>query len=661
MGIGQYDLLKNVQPAETTNLNILNVNKINTFKDEEFEGDIVSFELLTTLTKEKIQELIDYAIPAFSLPAEANLTEAYGDVDIYKIVYLAREARATDSLVQMSGTLCIPKTITKTYYSMYGHGTIYNFTTLSTLRDNLVLYQNGEVTAEFMCKSASVEGFGALAVGQVVMVQADDIGYGVTRGRSPGVDKEANVYSYTGALVATKNLMKSNPENIFDKFIAIKDPFETIDVVLEGFSQFANNITPLGAYIMQYKEQFGLNIKLMLSEGPVQIGPSNAYPQWAGAYYPVINSAYTQKSFKLVSGGYLSLGLGGWPQTPTSEMGMTMINMYRPNILSDVILKNNSLYVKQEPVTNLVQFADENAKIVLATIQSMLNNPLYEADGTYIPPYWLIFPDSPTVPVAAFRGKILPYTSTVPGLNFVPLTAADIARVYVNSKYIFLPEIFDNVAFITNASDITSNINVPLNNLEGVPLVQLTIVTDELIRFFGISSSLAPSTLTLPTGLTVPYYPFAFGPGTSISQLPDPFPKYFKSFVTGSEILNEDNAFFNKFIPDSANPGYYVPVTTSSQWKRNTNNTATNGKSRTPTCLERSVDLYEENLNYDSAKVLDMAEDIVSAVGTERCILYQCAQLPGYNISLNPQYGTHGRFAVYTNLCISYNVLKNLN
>jgi hypothetical protein len=656
MGVGQYDLLKNVQPTDNTVLNTLTVNKLTTLNDEQYEGDIVSYEFVVTITQEKLQTLVDYAIPAFSLPAEAELTVAQGDVDIYKIVYLAREARATDSLVQMSGTLCIPKNITKTYIEVYGHGNIYSYVTSTTLRTIAYNYQNnvGDVDPEFVCKTGGIEGFGPLVFGQVVMVQADDIGYGVTRGRSPGLDKETNVYSYTGALIATKNLMKLNPNGIFDKFIAIKNPSETVDVVIAGFSQGANNVIPLSAYVMENIEQFGLNVKLTCAEGAVALGPSNFYPVITGCYSPIVSGDYIN-SFKLLPSTYLSLLLGAPTQTNTSESGMNMTNVYRPNILTDVILKNNSLYVDQEKITSLAQYTVQQSKIALATIQSMLNNLIFTDPTdptTLVPPYYIGFPAAPGVP-PYLQNTIAPYIPSVPGLNFVPVSSSDLARIFVNPLYIYTDAMLDyGYQPLANGCDFTSNINVPTRYVEGVPFVEIYIVSDELIRMYGLPSGTEP--VEVVPGLFVYQNPAAL-----ITQYPDLSPTYLESFVTGEPIPDSANAFFNKFIPDVSNPGFYVPLTISSQWKRN-NNGPTNGTSATPTCLNRASGLYEPHLDYDSANVLDIAADIASAAGTERSIVYQLAELPGYNVLTNPQYGSHTYFGVYTNLCIQYNLLKNL-
>ena len=115
MGLGQYDLLKNVQPADTTNLNVLNVNTINTLKDQKFEGEVVDYSFVCTSTKAQINEFIQASIDTYNLPPAANATTSGGDVDVYKLVYLARDARAADNLVEMSATLLVPKKITKTY------------------------------------------------------------------------------------------------------------------------------------------------------------------------------------------------------------------------------------------------------------------------------------------------------------------------------------------------------------------------------------------------------------------------------------------------------------------------------------------------------------------------------------------------------------------
>ena len=132
---GIYDLLKNVQPADTTNLNILNVDvinakRINTLKDKIDIGEIISYEKKCTLTIEDL-----YTIQAAVCTIAPDLIEQYAgityetDVDIYELVFWCNDARSAANFTQMGATLYIPQTIkTGTIASYSQTGAILEYT-----------------------------------------------------------------------------------------------------------------------------------------------------------------------------------------------------------------------------------------------------------------------------------------------------------------------------------------------------------------------------------------------------------------------------------------------------------------------------------------------------------------------------------------------------
>jgi len=638
MGIGQYDLLKNVQPAETTNLNVLNVNTINTLKDAKSEGEVVDYSFVCTSTKAQINEFIQGAIDTYNLPPAANATTSGGDVDVYKLVYLARDARAADNLVEMSATLLVPKKITKTYIESYKHGALFFYNDQPILRNGLLAYSEGRIDLD-TALSVVGNGLGALAVGEVITVQADLVSWGSSSGRSAGVDKEANVYSEVASIIATRNLILRNPDNIFDQFIAIKDPSEKIDVVLEGYSLGAISGPSRGAYIMENSDKFNLNVKIVLSEGMVSGGINTLTQAWAGAYNPVISPDYVN-SMKYILLTYTALILGSSSNIITTETGMNLTKFFRPNIIVDVIQGNNSLYTKD--IVPPDEITEVSFTIPRAVIQSVLNNLLYEPGHDDDPDY-LINPFL-TLNISTFQLEA--YSET----GIIPETVAQIAVTFINPLYLFSEEYQVNGAqLFGNGCDYTSKTAVPVEYLKGVPFVEIHVSSDEIFNALGVKSSV--------TG------PPPYNVLTQFTQLPDISPYYMKSFVTGAPIDNKYFSYFSKYVADPANPGFFIPSVSSSQWKVNSNTDPNNGLNVSPVSMKRNSSLYEEYLAQDATNVSFIVDEILSVVGTEKCKEFQCAPPPGYNYAVNGQtsYGSHVGFAFYCNICISYNFLKNLN
>lgn len=636
MGLGQYDLFKNVQPAETTNLNVLNVNTINTLKDQKFEGEVVDYEFICTVTKAQINELIQAHIDKYNLPPAANETTAGGDVDVYKLVYLARDARAGDNLVEMSATLLVPKNITKTYIESYKHGVITLYNDIPLLRTVLFAYSQGLSTVE-LAQRGTTNGIGPLALGSVITVQADIVSFGNTKGRTVGVDKDANVYSEAASIVATRNFIQRNPNNIFDQFIAIKDPSEKIDVVLEGYSLGAISGPSRGAYIMENSDKFNLNVKIVLCEGMVNT-TNSTYPTWAGGFKPIVSPDYIN-SMGYVLLQYVSLFFSS--SNTSTEFGMTLTQMYRPNIVVDVIQPSlNSLYTNQQTRTN-EQLNEAALVIYRNTVQSILNNLLYEPGHDGDPDYLI----NPFVTLNLATFQLEPYSTT----GTVPETFTQIFATLVNPVYILTEEYqVSGLQMYSNAIDYISKSIVPVEYLKGVPFVEIHVTSDEVFNVVGVKSSAGAP----------PYNGL-----TQLTQLPDISRYYIKSFVTGEPIPDEYFSFFNKFVADPANPGFYIPNVASSQWKVNSNTDPNNGLNVCPVSLKRDPALYEEYLDQDANDVSFIVGEILSTIGTEKCKEIQCAPPPGYNYATGSTstYGSHEGFCSYCGVCISYNFLKNLN
>lgn len=308
--------------------------------------------------------------------------------------------------------------------------------------------------------------------------------------------------------------------------------------------------------------------------------------------------------------------------------------MFRPNIIVDVFQKTNSLYTKQDTTTTLeVNIA--SVTIPRAVIQSVLNNLLYNDDGTLIEPYC-------TFNIS--NGKFEPYSTT----GKIPFLGADISLTLINTKYLLSEEYQVNGnQLLSNGCDYTANNIVPVEYLKGVPFVEIHVSSDEVFNVLGVKSSAG-----------APPYSFA----TQYTQLPDISPYYIKSFVTGEPIDNKYFSFFNKFLPDPENPGFFHTRCKSSQWKVNSNTDPNNGLNVCPVSLKRDPSLYEEYLAQDTTNVSSIVEKILSVIGTEKCKEIQCAPPSGHSFATaSSSYGSHEGFASYYSVCISYNFLKNLN
>jgi hypothetical protein len=336
---------------------------------------------------------------------------------------------------------------------------------------------------------------------------------------------------------------------------------------------------------------------------------------------------------------YTALVLGGIENTITTEAGMTLTKLFRPNIIVDVIQRNNSLYTKDIVPTD--QIPEVSFTIPRAVIQSVLNNLLYQTghDGD---PAYLINPYL-TLNLATFQ--LEPYSTS----GIIPETVAQLNSTLINPLYLFSEEYQVNGAqLFGNGCDYTAKTAVPVEYLKGVPFVEIHVSSDEIFNALGVKSSAG----------SPPYNAL-----TQFTQLPDISPYYMKSFITGAPIDNKYFSYFSKYVPDPANVGFYIPSVGSSQWKVNSNTDPNKGLNVSPVSLKRNASLYEEYLAQDATNVSFIVDEILSTIGTEKCKEFQCAPPPGYNYvtGANSTYGSHTGFNFYCNICISYNVLKNLD
>jgi hypothetical protein len=298
------------------------------------------------------------------------------------------------------------------------------------------------------------------------------------------------------------------------------------------------------------------------------------------------------------------------------------------------------LYTNQETLTT-EQVNEATLVIYRNTVQSILNNLLYEPGHDDDPAYLI----NPFVTLNPATFQLEPYSTT----GTVPETFPQILSTLINPLYLFTEEFqVSGLQIASNAIDYTSKNIVPVEYLKGVPFVEIHVTSDEVFNALGVKSSAGAP----------PYNGL-----TEFTQLPDISRYYINSFVTGEPIPNEYFSFFNKFVADPADPDFYIPNVSSSQWKVNSNTDPNNGLNVCPVSLNRDPALYEEYLAQDANDVSFIVGEILSVVGTEKCKEIQCAPPPGYNFvtGANSTYGSHEGFASYCGVCISYNFLKNLD
>ena len=620
MGVGQYDLLKNVQPTDNTVLNTLTVNKITTLDDIQLVGDIVSHTYICTYTVDKDLVLGAITRAALSLPDTGIPASAYCDVDVYELVYMGRDPRAGDNLVQMSASLLIPKTISRNYVSSYKHGYWAYNNPSYTLREGLRLYQSGEITAlQVLLLNMPILGTVASTLGSVTVV-SDMIGWGVTRGATIGVDKDANVQSEVGAIVATRRLMLLNPDGIFDQFYTLANPVSSVDVILTGYSMGALSGPSRAAELINYQPEYKINVLLLKADG--MIPPQTCFYLGSGPYYPIKS---TTTSF-IPNAAFIPLGVMFLPLVATGTAWDTAVGGILDSIYKQVVINfitgRNTLYNNNDlPLAGGIE-----PGIILYNFAYYILNYLEYTDpadiNTLIDPWF-------------------GYPSVEPSLD--PANPGYIYTLLINPYYIFKRDVQKYLQVLANQNDFTGIANVPNVNLGGVPIVCMSSNLDE--------------------NCTVPYSNTA---GGSV-VLPTTVPEVFKSYCTGSVIDNNRNTMYSGFVADPSNPGFYLPDSDhgSIWYQNNPLNYTTDGIAPNPhyqevvipTTIDRDASKYTEDLSTTvntTQACNDIADAIVASIGTDDCKLFM-----GNTTGL--PYSNHILFSVYTSLCIDSLIVYKYN
>jgi hypothetical protein len=617
MGVGQYDFLKNVQPSTDTVLNNLTVNKITTLDDTQLVGDIVSHTYKATLTALQNYTLLSGFSLALNLPNIGLLPADFCDVDIYELVYLGRDPRAGDNLVQMSASLLIPKTTSRKYITSYKHGFIAYNNPSYTVNESLKLYATGQVTiSEFISLGLIGYGTGTSGMGSITVI-SDMIGWGVTRGATVSTDKDANVQSEVGAIVATRKLILLNPNGIFDQFYTLTNPVTSVDALLIGYSMGAISGPSRAAELIQNQDEYKINVKLLKTDGYVP--PTSPLYLATGVHYPIKSTTTTF----IPNGLYIPLSICLLPVTGfgtswDTAIGGVLDNIYKPVILNFLTARNtlyNNHTLPIELYTNLFKFLYDLAYYISNYLE-------YDSGGNVIPP-WLNFP------------------AVQPSLD--PANAGYYLTLPMNMYYIFKKDAHKYNQIVGNQGDYNSLSNVPTSNLGGIPIVSICSNLDEVVSIIYANTS----------GGTV--------------YTPNTIPQLFKSYCTGTTVANNKNFMFSGFVADPSNVGYYLPDSTyGSVWYQNNQYMITPTGAAlnpyyqqvvVPTTIARDVSKYSEDLNTTvntTQACNDIADAIIASIGTDNCKLYM-ANTTGLS------YSSHQSFSVYTNLCVDTLIVKGYN
>ena len=618
MGVGQYDLLKNVQPSTDTVLNNLTVNKITTLDDTQLVGDIVSHTYKATLTALQNYTLEAGFTAALGLPNIGLVLADFCDVDIYELVYLGRDPRAGDNLVQMSASLLIPKTTSRSYITSFKHGIIAYNNPSYNIRDSLTLYATGVVdVAGFITTRLYGYCIGTAGMGSIT-VSADMIGWGVTRGATVGVDKDASVQSEVGAIVATRKLMLLNPNGIFDQFYTLADPVTSVDALFIGYSLGSATGPSIVADLINYQDDYKINVKLLKADGIV---PTTSPGYLAtGTYYPIRS---TTTSF-IPNALYLPLGLCLLPilaggNAWDTSIGGILDSIFKP-VIANYITSRNTLYNQHTlPVYLAVDFTK-----FLYDLPYYISNYLeYDSSGVVISP-WAGYP------------------GVQPSLD--PVDAGYYVTLPMNLYYIYKRDSHKYLQIVGNQTDFTSIANVPTTNLGGVPIVSMCSNLDELVNLAYVNTA------------------------GSVVYAPNSVPQLFKSYCTGTTVDNNRNYMFSGFVSDASNVGYYLPDSSNGSiwYQKNQYSVAPDGTAAAnpyynqvvvPTTIARNVSTYAENLTTpvtSGANTQALADAIIASIGTDNCRLYM-----GNTTGLG--YSTHQNFSVYSNLCVDTLIVKGYN
>jgi hypothetical protein len=620
MGVGQYDLLKNVQPTDNTVLNTLTVNKITTLDDTQLVGDIVSHEYKFTFPAATAFQLNSGYTLAFSLPDVGIVPASFCDVDVYELVYMGRDPRAGDNLVQMSATLFIPQATSKGYVTSTKHGYIPYNNPSYTARGCLELLVNEVVDVPtFITGGLAPYGFNTAALGSITVV-SDMIGWGVTRGPIVSVDKDANVQSEVGAIVATRKLMVLNPDGIFDQFYTLADPVTSIDVLLFGYSMGALSGPSRAAELQQYQDEYKVNVKLLKTDGVI-IPPIATYLA-NGTFYPIKSTTTTFVPNALfIPAGILFLPILGWGNAWDTASGGVLDSVFK-EVIINFMTARNTLYNEHTVPVFAVQ---DQIKFLYDLIYYLLNYLEYTD------------PADPATVIIPWAG----YPGLQPSID--PEDPGYILTLPLNPYYIFKRDAYKYSQILANVCDYSSISNVPTVNLGGIPIVSMCSNLDEYC--------------------TTPYINTA----GSVVVVNSTVPQLFKSYCTGSVIANNKNFMFSGYVPDPANAGYYLPDSSNgSIWYQKAPGKITPAgpvanphynQVVVPTTIDRNVSKYSENLNTTvntTQACNDIANAIIATIGTDNCKLYMA------NTTGLP-YSSHTYFSIYTVVCIDALIVQGYN
>jgi hypothetical protein len=618
--MGVYDLLKNVQPVDTTNLNVLNVNKINSpdLTVNYSEGTVISCEYQLTLTQ-KTLDTLNQVLGLFGAPTVGRLQVINSPVKVYEIVYWGNDTRS-NGLSKMSGILLIPDVVTKKYIVNHSHSLYQNlinkFTELNQLED-LVTNEGDliasilEVTNGYFFTDGIYEAF----VGAITIIP-DGPSYGESKGLATWLDLNSYVYSVNGGILATRNLISKNPDSIFNNYSNLVDVVtDTIEVVVVGYSLGATISVSLASLIQKYSSDTKLSVKSLVISASINWTRSiyNFTKITAPGYYPVdgLQIGFSQAVIYLF-----------YPVS--TAIGQALRPLMRPNVISDVIPTIDNLFYDKnyklgtpDPTLSIpenflnmanttalfttIQAAREyiktcNLHLILAAPQAPgTNNWLNPSDGKYYIKPWSVLPNSlglldyPADP--DLRGLYQAYYTY--DLRYV------FNDPYEVCKY---TQLFGNISWLTQRAN---NFQYFDKNNDGVPIpiVNISSILDDLIVD------------------------------------PNVVKPYFKSFITGEPVPQKYFTLWNV-----AGSGNTPP--SGKCWKDFIH----------PSTLNRSVDLYSETqLNPGSeAEFSEIINEIVQSSTTGKSI----------NIEVDttnyPTIAPHAPFIYYYDSTILPSVIQQL-
>lgn len=571
-----------------------------------------------------------YAIQAGICAAAPDLIEQYAgitydtDIDVYELAFWCNDARAADNFVQMGATLYIPQKIAGGSISSYAQDGSFLEYTNNTPRKWLQDYVTGEIGLDALLgyPGSKLDGYIQAASG-IVTVVADIPSFGLTSGRTTGTDRESRIYPDVAALLATKKLMIKNPDGIFDGLIKYTDPLSSISVTLEGYGVGTHGNVSRASFLWANLPEYKLQPAFVLNANSGL--PVVASYFLAGSYNKVVNSDYLNNA-EYIESKILSLYVNSYaiPSTNTVETGIDVTrNSASANAISEILSRLNTLYsplnintLSTEPITYMSD----------VFINYAINNLIYENEND---------PTTLVLPWVEFDAKnnnaYLPFT--VKGVVQYPNLLSG-NPLYFNFRYLGSFSFF-NPQLAANTHDYTANTLAFKGNAIG----NLVIIDIHNKNNAGI----------VLNGINGTNY------STDRVTTPDLLPTYFKSFITGSEITQVNNAVWGKYTGPSDNS-----TPTNSQWKINKNSDKNFGKSIAPKSLNRNaLTRYEEHLNYPP-NVASVDEFIVNIANNTRGPVIYSKSMEYQIDTTGKSYSKDEAFKFYYD-SISYKIQKSIS